>query len=213
MPLADPVLLAPIRWGAAGTLLLTSLAVMGSPGPATVSLTAAGSAWGARRCAGYLAGIITGSAAVLAAVATGITATLLAVPGMQAVLIAVSAAYVLWLAYHIAAAPPGAAKAMPGNPPSLAGGMLLGIANPKAWLAISAVFASARLAASPLTDAVAKTLALTLMIILISTAWLLAGTSLAPVLRDPRRSRIMNITLAVVLVGATAAAVVHQLVG
>ena len=212
MPQADPVLLGPIRWGAAGTLLLTSLAVMGSPGPATISLTAAGSVWGTRRCAGYLAGIITGSAAVLAAVATGITATLLAVPGMRVMLIVVSAAYILWLAYHIAAAPPGGAEAIPGNPPSLAGGMLLGIANPKAWFAISAVFASARLTANPLSDAVAKTVALMLMIILISTAWLLAGTSLAPVLRDPRRSRIMNITLAVALVGATAAAVVHQLV-
>jgi len=88
--------------------------------------------------------------------------------------------------------------------------MLLGIANPKAWFAISAVFASARLAANPLTDAAVKTLALTLMIILISTAWLLAGASLAPVLRDPRRSRIINITLAMVLVAATTVAVAHQ---
>jgi len=207
---ADPVLLGPIRWGAAGTLLLTSLAVMGSPGPATISLTAAGSAWGVRRCAGYLAGIITGSAAVLAAVAAGITATLLAVPGMRVALIVASGAYILWLAYHIATAPLLTAQSMAGNPPSLAGGMLLGIANPKAWFAISAVFASARLAANPLTDAAVKTLALTLMIILISTAWLLAGASLAPVLRDPRRSRIINITLAMVLVAATTVAVVHQ---
>jgi threonine/homoserine/homoserine lactone efflux protein len=205
------VLAGPVGWGGAGTLLLTSLAVMGSPGPATISLTAVGSAWGVRRCAGYLAGIITGSVAVLAAVAAGITATLLAVPGLRAVLTVIAVAYILWLAYHIATAPPVTAEAIAGSPPSLAGGMLLGIANPKAWLAISAVFTSARLAASPAHDAVVKTLVLTLMIILICSAWLLVGTSLAPVLRDPRRSRIMNIVLAVILVGTTAAAGVHQL--
>jgi len=212
MSSADPVLLAPIRWDAAGTLLLTSLAVMGSPGPATISLTAAGSAWGARRCAAYLAGIITGTAAVLVAVAAGITATLLAVPWLRPVLLAASAAYILRLAYHIATAPPATAEAAAGNPPSLAGGMLLAAANPKAWLAISAVYASTRLAASPVADAVTKTLALTLMIILICSAWLLAGASLAPVLRDPRRSRITNLTLAVVLVVATGVAVIHQFV-
>ena len=203
----------PVGWGGAGTLLLTSLAVMGSPGPVTISLTAVGSTWGVRRSARYLAGIITGTVAVLAAVAAGITAALLAVPGLRAALTVISVAYILLLAYHIATAPPVPAAPVAGSPPSLTGGMLLGIANPKAWLAISAVFTSARLAASPLTDSAAKTLALTLMVILICTAWLLAGASLAPLLRDPRRSRIMNITLAILLVGATAAAAVHQLRG
>lgn len=204
-----PALLPSVHWGAAGTLLLTSLAVMGSPGPVTVSLTAAGSAWGVRRCAGYLAGTITGSAAVLAAVATGTTAVLLAVPGLRVALIVISAIYLLWLAWHIATAPPVAAQAT-GNPPSLTGGLLLGIANPKAWFAISAVFDSGHLVVTPVTDAVAKAVALTPMIVLISTAWLLAGASLAPVLRNPRRSRIMNITLAVTLAGATVIAAVHQ---
>jgi threonine/homoserine/homoserine lactone efflux protein len=208
---AEPVLLEPLRWGGAGTLLLTSLAVMGSPGPATISLTAAGSAFGVRRCAPYLAGIITGTAAVLAAVAAGFTATVLAVPGLRAALTVTAIAYILWLAYHIATAPPAATDANPGSPPSLTGGILLGIANPKAWLALSAVFASTRLASSPLADALTKSLALTLMAIIICTAWLLAGASLAPVLRDPRRSRIINVTLAVILAGAIAATGGHQL--
>ena len=210
MPVAEPVLLGPVRWGGVGTLLLTSLAVMGSPGPATISLTAVGSAWGVRRCAPYLAGIITGTVAVLTVVAAGITTTLLAVPGLQAVLTGIAIAYILWLAYHLATAPPVTTEANAGSPPVLTGGILLGAANPKAWLAISAVFASARIAPSPLADAVAKSLALTLMAVVICTAWLLIGASLTPVLRDPRRSRIMNITLAVILVSATAATSVHH---
>src|SRR5919201_5370868 len=101
-----PPYIAAVRWDALGTLLLTSLAIMGSPGPATISLTAAGSAYGVRRSAGYLTGIVAGTTAVLIAVATGITAALLAVPALRTALIAASAAYILWLAYHIATAPP-----------------------------------------------------------------------------------------------------------
>lgn len=207
--MAEPLTSAPVFWGQAGTLV-TSVAIMGSPGPATISLTAAGSAYGVRRSAGYLIGIIAGTTAVLIAVATGITAALLAVPALRVALIATSAAYILWLAYHIAIAPPGSAQAEAKHSPSLAGGALLGIANPKAWIAIAAVFASAHLAASPATDAAVKTSALILMIIVINTGWLIAGASLAPVLRDPRRSRVINIALAVALVAAMVLALAHQ---
>ena len=199
----------PYRWDAAGSLILTSLAIMGTPGPATISLTAAGSAYGMRRSLGYLAGIIAGTAAVLLAVATGITAALLAVPAVRPVLIAAGAAYILWLAYHIATAPPLSDRR--GNPaaPGLAGGALLGVANPKAWIAIAAVFASARLADGTAADAAAKVAVLTGMIVVINTAWLAAGSSLAPLLRDARRARLVNRTLAAVLVAAAALTVVR----
>jgi threonine/homoserine/homoserine lactone efflux protein len=199
----------PYRWDAAGSLILTSLAIMGTPGPATISLTAAGSAYGMRRSLGYLAGIVAGTAAVLLAVATGITAALLAVPAVRPVLIAAGAAYILWLAYHIATAPPLSDQRGDPAVPGLAGGALLGVANPKAWIAIAAVFASARLADGTAADAAAKVAVLTGMIVVINTAWLAAGSSLAPLLRDARRARLVNRTLAVVLVAAAALIVVR----
>jgi threonine/homoserine/homoserine lactone efflux protein len=198
--------IAAIRWGAAGTLLLASAAIMGSPGPATISLVAAGSAFGVRRSLPYLAGIVAGTTVVLLAVATGITAALLAVPALGSVLLGISAVYILWLAYHIAVAPPLAAAGA-ASPPSLAGGTLLGVANPKAWVAIAAVFASARLAGGSAADATAKVLLLSGMIVLINATWLVAGRSLAPLLRDPRRARIVNAVLAVALVAACFGAV------
>ena len=205
----EPGLVAAMRWGAVGPLVLTSLAIMGSPGPATISLVAAGSSYGLRRSLAYLAGIAVGTTVVLVAVATGITAVLLAVPAVGSVLIALSAAYILWLAYHVATAPPLAAQSAASEAPSLAGGALLGVANPKAWVAIAAVFASSHLAGSAAADAGAKVAVLIPMIVLINSAWLVAGASLAPMLREPRRSRVVNVTLAVVLVAATVLAVVH----
>jgi threonine/homoserine/homoserine lactone efflux protein len=93
-----------IRWGSVGPLVLISLTIMGSPGPATISLIAAGSVRGVRRSFPYLFGIIVGTTLVLVAVATGITGALLAVPAIGSILIGISAAYILWLAYHIATA-------------------------------------------------------------------------------------------------------------
>lgn len=198
-----------IRWGSVGPLVLISLAIMGSPGPATISLVAAGSVRGVRRSLTYLFGIIVGTTLVLVAVATGITGALLAVPAVGNVLIWISVGYILWLAYHIATAPLLSKPTGAPNAFSLMGGALLGIANPKAWVAISAVFASAHLADSPTTDAAAKIAVLTVMIIVICATWLFAGTSIAPVLRDPRRARLVNVALAVGLVAATALAVLR----
>jgi len=48
----------PYRWDAVASLVVTALAIMGTPGPATISLTAAGSAYGMRRSLAYLAGIV-----------------------------------------------------------------------------------------------------------------------------------------------------------
>jgi threonine/homoserine/homoserine lactone efflux protein len=196
-----------IRWGSIWPLLLTALAIMGSPGPATISLTAAGSAYGVRRSLGYLSGIVAGTVAVLVAVATGITAALLAVPVLRSVLVVSSVAYILWLAYHIATASPPSDR--PVAAPSFAGGVLLGVANPKAWVAIAAVFSSARLASTTTADAAAKVAVLSLVVVLIMAVWLLAGACFAAPLRDPFRARVVNLTLAAALVAATALAILH----
>ena len=182
---------------------------MGTPGPATISLTAAGSAYGMRRSLAYLAGIVAGTIAVLLAVATGITAALLALPAVRPVLIAAGAGYILWLAYHVATAPPLAAHMEAAAAPSLGGGAMLGVANPKAWVAIAAVFVSARIAAHTLVDSTIKVVALAGMVVLINATWLIAAAWVAPALRDPVRSRRANIGLAAALVVSTAAAVAH----
>jgi threonine/homoserine/homoserine lactone efflux protein len=198
-----------LRWSSLFALVLTSLAIMGSPGPATISLTGSGVAFGVRRSARYLAGIILGTTAVLAGVAAGITGALLAVPAARPVLIGVAVAYILYLAFHIATAPPLGARSDAAAAPSLAGGLLLGVANPKAWVAIAAVFVSVRLASAAAVDAGLKTGVLVVMIVIINTGWLAAGASLAPILRDPVRSRRANLALAAALIVSTAAALLH----
>ena len=88
-------------------------------------------------------------------------------------------------------------------------GFLLALANPKAYVAIAAVFASADLpVGAPAAGAMLKIVVLALMIVAIHLAWLLAGSAFSRIFHDPLRSRIANIHFAVILVVATAFAII-----
>jgi threonine/homoserine/homoserine lactone efflux protein len=202
----EQVFFAADVWRPAAALVLAATVVMGSPGPATMSVTAVGAAFGWRRSLPYVGGVMLGTAAVLVVVALGLVAMLLAVPGLAPVLVAVSAVYILYLAYKIATAPPLPSQCMAAAP-TFAGGLLLGVANPKAYVAIAAVFAGARLPLpSPATEALAKTAILAAMIVVIHLAWLAAGAALARLMRDPVAARAVNAVFAASLVAATALA-------
>ena len=196
-------------WQPLLALLLASTVIMGSPGPSTISATAVGAAFGIRRAFGYVSGLVMGTTVVLLAVALGIVAVLLSIPEAARVLTVLSALYILYLAFKIATAPPLKSEARYASAPAFAGGFVLGIANPKAYFSIGAVFAgSPSLVADHALDAALKIALLGTMVVLIHGFWVLAGASLSRVLRHPLGSRIVNVGLAASLVVATAAAIV-----
>jgi len=190
------------------TLIMGSIVIMGSPGPSTMSATAVAAAYGFRRSLAYASGLILGTIAVLIAVAVGVVTILLSIPLGASALIAISALYILYLAFRIATAPPlGAGRAQIAAP-AFVGGFLLALANPKAYLAIAAVFAGTTLiGGSRVLDAAAKTALLSVMIVVIHLSWLAAGASLSRLLQDPTSSRIVNVALAAMLVATTAIAI------
>jgi threonine/homoserine/homoserine lactone efflux protein len=148
----------------------------------------------------YCVGLIVGTTVVLLAVATGMTALLLALPLLRWALLALAVAYILRLALRLARSSSLGGSGTLDRRPSLVGGLVLGASNPKAWVAIGAVFVGARLAAGPVLDATAKVLVLAVLIVVIHVGWLAAGRLLAPFLRSPRYARAVNITLAGMLV-------------
>jgi threonine/homoserine/homoserine lactone efflux protein len=190
-------------WQPLLSLLLVSTIVMGSPGPTTMSITALGVAFGFRRTLFYLAGVILGTTAVLLAVATGTFAIVLSVKGVELVFVAASTLYLLYLAFRISIAPPLPRRQDSGSAPSFTGGLLLAIANPKAYVAIAAVFSGSTLIPGrPALDTAVKTVVLVGMIGAIHLCWLVAGASLSSFLRDPLYSRIANMTFAAALVAS-----------
>jgi threonine/homoserine/homoserine lactone efflux protein len=204
----DTSLLPTLR--ALAGLVIAAMIVMGSPGPATISATAAGAAFGWRRSMPFLAGLIAGTTAVLLAVAAGAVTLILSVPYAPHMLTVGSAAYIVYLAWQIATAPPLAVAGGATPTPYFSGGFLLGIANPKAYLAIAAVFTGTTvLPCSAGADTAIKVAVLAAMIITIHLAWLFAGAGLTRILRDARLSRIVNVAFAIVLVATTALALLR----
>lgn len=190
------------RWQQVLALVLAATVVMGSPGPATISVTAVGAAFGLRPSLGYTSGVVLGTIAVLLIVAAGVFGALTSLPGLAPVLSIASAAYILYLAFKIATAPPLAERGSTATRPDFPGGFMLAVANPKAYVAIGAVFAGAASRADALGVST-RLLVLAAMIVLIHAVWLLAGTAFARLLRHPLASRIINLVFAATLVLTT----------
>jgi threonine/homoserine/homoserine lactone efflux protein len=79
-------------------------------------------------------------------------------------------------------------------------------------MAIGAVFAGSPLGDSlaPAAAALLKTAILAVMVVLIHVGWLLAGASLARVLRSPTASRAINVMLALILVATSLLAILPR---
>jgi threonine/homoserine/homoserine lactone efflux protein len=188
--------------------LLASIALAGSPGPATLSLAAAGAAFGARRVAGYFIGIVVGMVAVMAITASGLVGLLLAVPGATPVVTVAAALYFVWLAWRIATAPPLTQEAGQRRPPSLAGGFALSLINPKGYAAMAALFSGFVLLRDRLPlDIALKIALLTVLITAVNIVWLLSGAMLTRFFREPRSNRIINVVFAVLLLASVPLAI------
>ncbi|HET8728490.1 MAG TPA: LysE family translocator, partial [Alphaproteobacteria bacterium] len=121
-------------------------------------------------------------------------------------------AYILYLAFRIATAPPLSEADRQADAPAFTGGFLLAIANPKAYAAIAAVFAGTGLGLqSQISETLIKTAILTIMIVLIHVAWLGAGAFFARLLHRPLISRIVNFSFAAILLLSTIPAILPLL--
>ena len=191
-------------------LILAGLVLAGSPGPNTMSLAAAGAAFGARPSLAYMVGLAIGMLAVMVIVASGVVAMLLAVPGIAPVATIAALLYFVYLAWKIASAPPLSESGSERPAPSLTDGLLLSLVNPKGYAAMLALFASHTLiAANLLSDATLKIAVAMAIIVFVNVIWLYIGAGLARSFRSPRASRIINVTFAILLLASAALLIPH----
>jgi len=183
--------------------ILAGFALAGSPGPATLSLAAAGAAFGSRRSLGYMVGQIAGLIVVMGITASGMMGLLLAVPGVAPVVLAASAGYFAYLAIRIATAPPLTDAAIENSRPSFPAGFLLSLLNPKGYAAMAALFSGFILVRERIAlDAAVKIGVLLVIIVVVDIAWLSAGAAMTALFKNPRMNRIVNIGFAVLLVAS-----------
>lgn len=183
------------------------IALTGSPGPATLSLAAAGAAYKFEDCRPYLLGIMAGVTLVILGVAAGLLTAVLAVPFAARLLAVVSFAYLGYIAYRIATAPPLGEADAGSRAPGFMAGLILNITNPKAYAAFAALFSGFNLMPqAPFYSAIIKALICLAILCIVNPTWLVAGSALRHRLQDRRTSRLINRGLAFLLLASVAAA-------
>jgi threonine/homoserine/homoserine lactone efflux protein len=181
--------------------VVAGIALVASPGPATLSLAAAGAAFETRDARVYLFGIMSGASIVIVGVAAGLLTAILSVPHAATVLTMVSLAYLGYLAYRIATAVPVEAEGRASVAPGYLTGLLFNFSNPKAYAAFAALFAGFDLLpGTPFLSAVTEAAICFVIVVVADIAWLFIGSTLRRYLHDRRKSRIINISFAILLV-------------
>lgn len=190
-----------------GAFLAALIALVASPGPATLGLAAAGVAFGFRAAGRFLVGSLFGAALTLSLVGSGVAGVLLTSPGVAPVLIMSAAAYMIYLAYRIATAPPVGEQAAQGDVPGWVPGLLLGITNPKAYAVFATLYSGFVIVPNDFaSDTLFKGFVIMGLLIVIDVGWLFAGNFLRHLFHDPKVSHRINIIFAVLLLASVALA-------
>jgi len=190
--------------------IVAGFALTGSPGPATLSLAATAAAFGIRNGVVLAAGCIAGVFVVMLVTASGLAGLVLAQPVLGPVIRGLAGAYMLYLAWRIATAPPLVAAAGSGRAPSFFAGTLLGVGNPKAYAAMAALFSGFTLSSDgTATDLALKCAILVAVMAVVDLAWLASGSVLTRMFRDPAKNRVLNIAFALLLIASLGVAFIR----
>ncbi|WP_207477856.1 LysE family translocator [Arenibaculum pallidiluteum] len=175
-----------------------ALAASISPGPVNALALASGVHHGFRRSIAFVTGATVGFAALLLVAGLGLAEALVRAPALADASRVAGIAFLLHMAWRLWRASGRVSAGTAASPPSLLAGATLQWLNPKAWIAAMAgmgAFASGGGAVL-----VWSFVALYFVICYGSIAlWAYAGARLAELLADPRRMRLFNRAMAVLL--------------
>lgn len=174
-----------------------------TPGPNNMMLMTSGVNFGFRRTIPHILGIQIGFGLLLLAVGAGLGALIHAVPGLSLVMKVASALYLLWLAWKIAFAKASSdANADEAEPVSLIQAAMFQLVNPKAWAMALVAMGAYVSAGAPVLTIMIVTAAFMVVGLPSATLWTGFGIALRRLLADPRRLRVFNIVMGLLLVAS-----------
>jgi threonine/homoserine/homoserine lactone efflux protein len=178
-----------------------AIATSFTPGPNNLMLASAGARFGFARTLPQQAGVVIGFAIMTLAIGFGIAAMLTALPAVFLTMKVVSIAYMLWLAWKIAAAETINAKPSGEKPMGFLRAAAFQWVNPKGWMmALGAVTTYTTLS----TDLWRQILVIAVILALVGVAststWVLFGQIIRRYLTTPARRIAFNWTMAGLLV-------------
>ncbi|MCL1077717.1 LysE family translocator [Parashewanella spongiae] len=181
------------------TLIVTTGALFGSPGPAPLALAAVGATSGFRKGVPFLFGILTGLVVAILGTLFGLAALFSAVPEAKLICQIVASLYMVYVAYKIASA-----NFVAGNIdekiPDFKDGFVLNLFNPKAYAAFLAIFSQFLLPVESIELSYALTaISCFLIALIVDILWLAAGGMLKPVFNKPKQARMIRLIFAAVM--------------
>lgn len=193
-----------IGWDWLMALVLFEFASGFTPGPNNILALAIGFSHGYRKTLPHVFGVAIGFPVMLLAIGFFLKPILDRMPMLFEILKYLSVAIVLWIAWKIATAPvdreiaQGEEEAR--HPVTFAQSLLLQWVNPKAWagaLTIVTLYTVPEAYARSLWAAAAVTVGMTFTAV---SLWSLSGKTIKRLMSDPKKIRLFNISLAVLLV-------------
>lgn len=191
-----------------GLFTLAAVALLGSPGPGIAALVAIGRRDGFLGGLRFYGGLQAGLALAAGLSAAGLASAIMASPTLASALSWAATIYLLYLAWQIAFAPVDAPADGPAEVSARAtAGFLLGISNPKAYIAFASLMASnPGIAADPAAGAVLKWGLIVLVVIVVDALWLALGVTLGAARLSPGGARALNWTMGGLVAAVAAAA-------
>jgi threonine/homoserine/homoserine lactone efflux protein len=194
LPLASPGLLGP--------LALFTLVSFITPGPNNAMLAASGLTFGLRRSLPHLLGVNLGFTAMVVLVGLGLGGLFTRLPVLYEALKYAGSAYLLWLAWKIAASGPLRDGTERGSPFTFIQAVLFQWVNPKAWVMSVGIIA----AYTPRNGFLGNLGIAAIVCVVVGLpcigAWLVCGNALRRWLHRPGMIRAFNVTMALLLVAS-----------
>lgn len=182
-------------------LILFALVSTITPGGATTLATASGAHFGFRRSIPVMAGCAVGLGSIACAAAAGLGSLLMALPALQVAMKALGSLYLLWLAVRIGRSGPPRIAGSVVKPTSFAAGVWMLWYNPKGWaMTVGAAASFAALASSPFGLALLLGSTFCLVAAFSLAVWCALGQLLGRLLKAAWQWRVLNISLACLLV-------------
>ncbi|WP_108263445.1 LysE family translocator [Mangrovicoccus ximenensis] len=185
--------------------------LIATPGPGVLSCAGVGAGFGFRTGLRYVAGLNLGNNLVILAVVSGLAAVILAAPMVRGVLLAVSAGYLLWLAFRIATAGGRLAFGAAPRAPGIRDGVILQAVNPKAYAVNAALFTGFPFFPGNLgLETLSKILILNAIWLPLHLGWLWAGGVLYRLDLPERMHRRINLAMAGAMIAVVALALLSM---
>lgn len=184
-------------------IALISFATVSSftPGPNNLMLMASGTNFGFARTIPHSLGVIVGYTAMVLLVGIGLSGVFTAVPALHDVMKSFCVAYLLYLAWKIATAPPPGEGPIRAKPMTFTQAALFQWINPKGWtMALTA--ASAYAVSDDFWSYAIIALVFGLIGVPSNGLWMVMGVQARRLLSNPRALRAFNIGAALLLVGS-----------